>query len=203
MELRDKNGLTEAEFLARYDASKFERPSVTVDIILFRGDSVLLIRRAGHPSIGKLAFPGGFVDPNETVEAAARRELWEETHVKDILCKQLPVQSKPDRDPRTRIITVPFLACMLDETQEAKADDDASEAKFWNVSAKDDGKVITFTLSREGTSFSFEVERYTEEGMFPGVYSYRVVGGEPLAGDHGEILARAWEEREKIKSSKN
>ena len=92
---------------------------------------------------------------------------------------------------------------MLDETQEAKADDDASEAKFWNVSAKDDGKVITFTLSREETSFSFEVERYTEEGMFPGVYSYRVVGGEPLAGDHGEILARAWEEREKIKSSKN
>ncbi|MBO7158450.1 MAG: NUDIX hydrolase, partial [Clostridia bacterium] len=88
MDLRDKNGLTEAEFLARYDASKFERPSVTVDIILFRGDSVLLIRRAGHPSIGKLAFPGGFVDPHETVEEAARRELWEETHVKDILCKQ-------------------------------------------------------------------------------------------------------------------
>ena len=105
--------------------------------------------------------------------------------------------------PRTRIITVPFLACMLDETQEAKADDDASEAKFWQVSAKDDGKIITFTLSREETSFSFEVERYNEEGMFPGVYSYRVVSGEPLAGDHGEILAKAWVEREKIKSSKN
>ena len=55
MELRDKNGLTEKEFLTQYDASRFERPSVTVDIILFRGDSVLLIRRAGHPSIGKLA----------------------------------------------------------------------------------------------------------------------------------------------------
>ena len=137
MELRDKNGLTEKEFLARYDASRFERPSVTVDIVLFRGDSVLLIRRAGHPSIGKLAFPGGFVDPHETVEEAARRELWEETHVKDILCKQLPVQSKPDRDPRTRIITVPFLACMLDENQEAKADDDASEAKFLRLSTRE------------------------------------------------------------------
>ena len=199
MELRDKNGLTEAEFLAQYDASKFERPSVTVDIILFRGDSVLLIRRAGHPSIGKLALPGGFVDPNETVETAARRELWEETHVKEILCKQLPVQSRPDRDPRTRIITVPFLACMVDESQEAKADDDASEANFWNVSAKHEESRIIFTLRYKEEIVSFTVERYHEEGMFPEVYSYRVVGGETLAGDHCEILARAWEEKKNRK----
>ena len=197
MELRDKNGLTEAEFLARYDASKFERPSVTVDIILFRGDSVLLIRRAGHPSIGKLALPGGFVDPNETVEEAARRELWEETHVKEILCKQLPVQSRPDRDPRTRIITVPFLACMINENQEAKADDDASEAKFWNVSAEDAGTEVTFTLRYKEEVVAFTVERYHPEGTFPEVVAYRVVGGDPLAGDHGEILARAWDEKKK------
>lgn len=197
MELRDKNGLTEAEFLARYDASKFERPSVTVDIILFRGDSVLLIRRAGHPSIGKLALPGGFVDPNETVEEAARRELWEETHVKEILCKQLPVQSRPDRDPRTRIITVPFLACMVNENQEAKADDDASEAKFWQVSAEDTGTEVTFTLRYKEEAVTFTVERYHPAGTFPEVVAYRVVGEDPLAGDHGEILARAWDEKKK------
>ena len=197
MELRDKNGLTEAEFLARYDASKFERPSVTVDIILFRGDSVLLIRRAGHPSIGKLALPGGFVDPNETVEEAARRELLEETHVKEILCKQLPVQSRPDRDPRTRIITVPFLACMVNENQEAKADDDASEAKFWQVSAEDRGTQVTFTLRYKEEAVTFTVERYHPAGTFPEVVAYRVVGEDPLAGDHGEILARAWDEKKK------
>ncbi len=197
MEPRDKNGLTEAEFLARYDASKFERPSVTVDIILFRRDSVLLIRRAGHPSIGKLALPGGFVDPNETVEEAARRELWEETHVKEILCKQLPVQSRPDRDPRTRIITVPFLACMVNENQEAKADDDASEAKFWQVSAEDRGTQVTFTLRYKEEVVTFTVERYHPAGTFPEVIAYRVVGEDPLAGDHGEILARAWDEKKK------
>ena len=197
MEPRDKNGLTEAEFLARYDASKFERPSVTVDIILFRGDSVLLIRRAGHPSIGKLALPGGFVDPNETVEEAARRELLEETHVKEILCKQLPVQSRPDRDPRTRIITVPFLACMVNENQEAKADDDASEAKFWQVSAEDRGTQVTFTLRYKEEAVTFTVERYHPAGTVPEVVAYRVVGEDPLAGDHGEILARAWDEKKK------
>ena len=197
--LRDKNGLTEEEFLAQYDATKFERPSVTVDVVLFRGDSVLLIRRGGPPSLGKLAFPGGFADPNETVETAARRELWEETHVENILCKQLPVQSRPDRDPRTRIITVPFLACMVDETQEAKADDDASEAKFWDVSVEETDGVMNFTLRYGQEEESIRVQRYHEDGMFPGVHSYRVVGKNSMAGDHGEILARAWDEKEKLK----
>ncbi len=201
--LRDKNGLTEEEFLARYDASKFERPSVTVDIVLFRGNSVLLIRRGGHPFLGKLALPGGFADPNETVETAARRELWEETHVENILCKQLPVQSKPDRDPRTRIITVPFLACMVDETQEAKADDDAAEAKFWEVSVAEEESVMAFTLQYGEEKVSMKVERYHEKGMFPDVVSYRLVGENPLAGDHGEILARAWDEKKTIKNQKN
>lgn len=197
--LRDKNGLTEAEFLAKYNPGKYERPSVTVDIVLFRGDSVLLIRRGGHPFLGKLAFPGGFADPNETVDNAARRELWEETHVENILCKQLPVQSKPDRDPRTRIITVPFLACMVDETQEAKADDDASEARFWEVAATEDGAIVTFVLRHGEETVSLSVERYHEAGMFPDVVSYRVVGENPLAGDHGEILARAWDEKKRMK----
>lgn len=196
--LRDKNGLTEEEFLARYDASKFERPSVTVDIVLFRGESVLLIRRGGHPFLGKLAFPGGFADPNETVETAARRELWEETHVENILCKQLPVQSKPNRDPRTRIITVPFLACMVDETMEVRADDDAAEAKFWGVSVEEMDGVMNFTLRYGQEKVSVKVERYHEEGMFPDVCSYRVVGENPMASDHGEILARAWDEKKKL-----
>ncbi len=195
--LRDKNGLTEEEFLAQYDASKFERPSVTVDVVLFRGNSVLLIRRGGHPFLGKLAFPGGFADPNETVEAAARRELWEETHVENILCKQLPVQSKPDRDPRTRIITVPFLACMVDENQEAKADDDAAEARFWEVFAAEEGNVMHFTLRHGQETISLKVERYHEEGMFADFASYRILGDSPMAGDHGEILARAWDEMKK------
>ena len=83
MELRDKNGLTEQEFLASYHAGDFPRPSVTADIMIFsrdeRGLKVLLVRRGGHPCLGQWALPGGFVEPNETIGHAAARELEEET----------------------------------------------------------------------------------------------------------------------------
>ena len=91
--LRDKNGLTEAEFLARYDAGKYPRPSVTADVAAFLHEDgkprVLLVRRGGHPFIGTWALPGGFVEPEETVETAARRELWEETGIENVPVRQI------------------------------------------------------------------------------------------------------------------
>ena len=84
MELRDKNGLTEAEFLAAYRPGDYPRPSVTVDILLFLKPKeglpkLLLVRRGGHPCLGMWALPGGFVNPDENTEAAVLRELEEET----------------------------------------------------------------------------------------------------------------------------
>ncbi|MBO7217054.1 MAG: NUDIX hydrolase, partial [Clostridia bacterium] len=76
-EKRNALGQTEAEFLAAYDASKFERPSVTVDMVIFCENKVLLIKRANHPFIDTWALPGGFVEPDETCEQAAARELME------------------------------------------------------------------------------------------------------------------------------
>ena len=85
MELRDKHGLTEQEFLKNYRADKYPRPSMTADIVLLspakEGVEALLIRRGGHPFLGCWALPGGFVGPKESVDAAAARELEEETHV--------------------------------------------------------------------------------------------------------------------------
>ena len=88
-QLRDKNGLTLEEFLAKYDPDKYRHPSVTVDMAVFtmlrtEGEcdlAVLLIRRGNHPYLGTWALPGGFVEMEEELADAAARELQEETGV--------------------------------------------------------------------------------------------------------------------------
>src|SRR5215467_14799911 len=76
-----------------YDASKYERPSVTVDVVMMslrqRDLQVLLIKRRSWPFEGMWAIPGGFVNMNESLEAAAKRELQEETNVQDVYLEQL------------------------------------------------------------------------------------------------------------------
>ena len=72
MELRDKNGLTEAEFLAQYRPGDYPRPSVAADIAIFspgeEGPQVLLIRRGGHPCLGQWALAGGVVERGEALK---------------------------------------------------------------------------------------------------------------------------------------
>ena len=155
-EKRNALGQTEEEFLASYDASKFERPSVTVDMVIFCENKVLLIKRANHPFIDTWALPGGFVEPNETCEQAATRELMEETGVR-AYPKQLKVYSDPKRDPRTRIITVAFTQ-VLEKMPKTAAGDDAADAKWFNITFLADGSVMLkngpaeILLSPEGKS---------------------------------------------------
>ena len=81
--MRDKRGLTEAEAIARYRSRNYPRPAVTADIVIFRMEGgvlrVLLIKRGGHPFLGRWALPGGFAAQQETLEETAARELFEET----------------------------------------------------------------------------------------------------------------------------
>ena len=83
MEKKDKNGLTEKEFLANYQPRKYKQPSVTADIVVMQKMEklkILLIERGGHPYIECLALPGGFANENEPLMETARRELYEETN---------------------------------------------------------------------------------------------------------------------------
>lgn len=193
-ELRDKNGLTEAEFLASYDASKYERPSVSVDIIIVNNGKVLLIKRGGHPCIGKLAFPGGFVEMNEDVYTAAARELMEETGLCAKNLRQINVASAPLRDPRTRIISVPFLADVVDASA-LKAGDDAESARFYPFSYKKlklgNDELFEITVVDCGKRKTAKVVKSRDVSGVCGDYIYKQTGNSFLAGDHAEILARA------------
>ncbi|MBQ5837399.1 MAG: NUDIX hydrolase [Clostridia bacterium] len=193
-EILDENGLTEKEFIARYDASRFERPSVTVDIIIFKGSRVLLIKRKRHPSIGRLAFPGGFLDPCEDVYTAAARELKEETGLTAVGLTQLCVASEPNRDPRTRIVTVPFLCDITDES-ELCAGDDAASAKWYDFSYKKSTlngvTVYEVTINDSGDRKKFRASVSADRSGLRGDLICKQIGESCLAGDHAEIFVRA------------
>lgn len=115
---------------------KYPRLSLTVDAAVFRkkegSTEILLIRRDRQPYRGEWALPGGFVDMDETLEEAIDRELKEETNLSGIHLQQLHAFSAIDRDPRGRTVSVVFWG-ILHDNQQARAGDDAREAKWFNI----------------------------------------------------------------------
>lgn len=113
----------------------YPRPAVTVDLAVFSlaadGLRVLLIRRKHDPFAGRWALPGGFLEIDEPIEAAARRELNEETGF-DARGRVhfLGVYGDPSRDPRGRTISVAHAALIRGVTPEVAGGDDASEAAW-------------------------------------------------------------------------
>ena len=114
---------------------KYPHPAVTTDCVIFGFDgtklNVLLIERGVEPYKGKWAFPGGFLDMDESAEQGALRELQEETGLTGAFIEQLGCFSEPDRDPRERIITIAYYA--LVKRQDVKGGDDAARAKWFSL----------------------------------------------------------------------
>jgi 8-oxo-dGTP diphosphatase len=114
---------------------------VTVDVVIFtiidNALSVLLIRRGVAPNKDDWAIPGGFVRDDESLDAAARRELDEETGVSDVYLEQLYTFGEPKRDPRGRIVTVAYYALIASDRQ-LHGGTDALEARWWPVAALPD-----------------------------------------------------------------
>lgn len=112
----------------------YPHPAVTVDVVVFTlrdGQlKLLLIKRAGEPYRGKWALPGGFVQLDEALDAAAARELEEETGVSKVYLEQLYTFGRVDRDPRERVITVAYYALIPSDKLELRAATDA-EAVGW------------------------------------------------------------------------
>ena len=128
------------EFVKHYDDSKYAKPSVTADMVIFAYDGeqrenlqVLLIRRGRPPFQNQYALPGGFVNPDESVDDAAQRELLEETGVACGCLEQLRTFSTPGRDPRRWVITCAYLALVEQSQVCVKAGDDAKAAEWFRV----------------------------------------------------------------------
>lgn len=116
---------------------KYPRPAVTADCAVITREEepkVLLIQRGNEPFKGCWAFPGGFMDMDETTEQCAIRELQEETGLKVSGLRQIGAYSKVDRDPRGRTVTVAYLA-VVDRPLPVKGQDDAARAEWWPLSA--------------------------------------------------------------------
>lgn len=141
-----------------------ERPSVTVDVVIVATVEgrlrVLLIRRRKPPFEGHWAIPGGFVEPNETLEAAARRELWEETGAEAIHLEQVHTFGDPGRDPRGWTISVAYLALLDDLSLQAlrlRAGSDADEVGWFDLK---DPPPLAF----DHATILAHVERYLADG---------------------------------------
>ena len=114
---------------------KYPRPAVTTDCVVFgiegNNINVLLIKRGNEPFKGLWALPGGFLNPDETAEEGALRELREETGLGDAEVEQLYTFSEPKRDPRDRVISIAYMAIV--KLQEVKGGDDASDARWFPI----------------------------------------------------------------------
>ena len=116
---------------------KYPRPAVTADCVVITKEEqpkVLLIQRGADPYKGYWAFPGGFMNMDETTEQCAIRELEEETGLRVSNVHQIGAYSKVDRDPRGRTITVAYLA-IIDKPAQVTCQDDAANAEWFPLSA--------------------------------------------------------------------
>ena len=117
---------------------KYPHPAVTTDCVVFSLDqqsrlNVLLIKRNNEPFKNKWAFPGGFLNPDESAEEGALRELNEETGLEISSLSQFHVFTQPDRDPRERVISIAFMSFV--KYKEVKGGDDAKEARWFPVNS--------------------------------------------------------------------
>jgi len=135
----------------------FERPLVTVDLVIFtvrdRALKLLLIERRDAPFQGMWALPGGFVRNGESLEEAARRELAEETGLSGIFLEQLFTFGDPNRDPRTRVVTVAYFALIASDQHVLSASTDASDAGWFSVDALptlafDHARIVEYAIER-------------------------------------------------------
>lgn len=195
---------SEEEFLKHYDSSKYDKPSVTSDIILFSVSdgnqsnyrklkqkyfSVLLVKRKDYPFKDKWCLPGGFIRMNETSEEAARRVLRDETNLHDVFLEQLYTFDDINRDPRTRVISITSMG-LVDKN---KLNDSLFENASWfNITSLEDDKSYHVTLDNGNETLKFVVGKTLKEKTTDR-YKFDILENDSLAFDHPKVIISGME----------
>ncbi len=192
----------EQEFLKNYHLEDYPRPSVTADIAVFslhqeeqwgyrrepeKKLCILLIQRGNQPFKDCWALPGGFLQPGETVEVCAGRELQEETGAEVKLLRHIGIFSQPERDPRGWIVSNAFLSVLNQEAlsqMEIQGADDAACAKWFDITFTQN----LLTLRSGDTILTAKVKEIRNQFDMP---EFAILESGGLAFDHVKIIAAA------------
>ena len=202
---KDEHGLTEGEFLAQYDPSRYGQLSVSVDTVVFGVDcrlstenfrkldeqklTVLLIKRDTHPFLGCWSLPGGFVGPSEPLDDTARRVLRSKTGLDEVYLEQIYTFGAPKRDPRMRIISCAYLA-LIDRSKHTLSDVENGLQNAWFEIEFGSGAEAVILKSGED-SFEIPIITRTVRNGRIETPSHKVVNGSALAFDHATIILEA------------
>ena len=190
---------TEEEFLKDYDPSKYEKLSMTTDVLIMsvsnedtgnyrklseKKFSILLVKRKNYPFKDKWCVPGGFIKMDESLDDAARRVLKNETNLKDIYIEQLYTFSDVKRDPRMRVVSTSYMA-LVDKNR--LSDKLSENASWFNVEVKQDDKSFYVTLDNTSEQIEFIVSKKLRN-LTTDRYEFKVVKNDKLAFDNPLVI---------------
>lgn len=190
---------SEEEFLRDYDPSKFDRLSLTTDILIFsisddiqdnyrklndKYFSVLLVKRENYPFKDKWCLPGGFIKIDENLEDAPIRILADETGLHNIYLEQLYTYGNVNRDPRTRVISTSYMALIDKNKLNEKITKNAS---WFNITKLEDKDKIYITLDNGNEELKFTIKKELKEKTTDR-YKFTILNNENLAFDHPLVI---------------
>ncbi|MCI8616756.1 MAG: NUDIX domain-containing protein [Clostridia bacterium] len=196
-----ENYNNEKEFIENYDVTKYDRLSMTTDIILVSVSkkeainyrktskkmiSILLVKRNDFPFKDKWCLPGGFLNPkNETLEECAKNVLKRESNLSDIYLEQLYTFDDIKRDPRTRVVSTAYVALVDKNKLTHELNESASWFDITEIKEIDNIVNITLDNSNETINFSIQknvIQKTTDQ------YSFLVLKNESIAFDHPKVI---------------
>lgn len=192
---------SEEEFLNNYNPDKFDRLSMTADILVIsvsnkektntRGNdnkvmSILLVKREEYPFKDRYCLPGGFLNPkDETLEECAKRVLKSETNLEDIYLEQLYTFDSLNRDPRMRVVSTSFVSLIDKNKLTNMINKNASWFDIEGITEKDN--IVSIKLNNGTCSFELKIKQEIRDKTTDR-YKYTGLDNKSIAFDHDIVI---------------